>query len=54
MLERINLPGEIDASLAVHNLFDRTINDPSDSAMVLAAYIPVPGRTWLAQLRKRF
>lgn len=54
MLERINLPGEIDASLAVHNLFDRTINDPSDSAMVLAADIPVPGRTWLAQLRKRF
>lgn len=54
MLERVNLPGEIDASLAIHNLFNRTIDDPSDSAAVLAADIPVPGRTWLAQLRKRF
>lgn len=54
MLERVNLPGEIDASLAIHNLFNRTIDDPSDSAAVLAADVPVPGRTWLAQLRKRF
>lgn len=54
MLERANLPGGIDVSLSVHNLFDREINDPSDSATVLAADIPVPGRTWFAQLRKSF
>lgn len=54
MLERANLPRQIDASLTVHNVFDRTVDDPSDSAAVLAADIPVPGRTWLAQLRKRF
>ena len=53
-LERSNLPGQIDASLSVHNLFDRQINDPSDSPSALAADIPVPGRSWLVQVRKRF
>ncbi len=54
MLERTGLPGSIDLSLSVRNLFDRQIDDPSDSPTVLAADVPVPGRSWLAQLRKRF
>lgn len=54
MLERTNLPGQVDASLSVHNLFDRQVDDPSDSPTALPADIPVPGRTWLVQLRKRF
>ena len=53
-IERSSLPGEIDASLSVHNVFDRQINDPSDSPTALAADIPVPGRSWLVQVRKRF
>jgi outer membrane receptor for ferrienterochelin and colicin len=54
MIERTDLPGRIDASISIHNLFDRRIDDPSDSPTSLAADIPVPGRTWLAQLRRRF
>jgi len=53
-LERVNLLNGLDASLALHNLFNRRIDDPSDSAAVLPQDIPVPGRTWLVQLRKRF
>lgn len=53
-LERANLPGRVDLSLAIHNLLDHAINDPSDSRTILPADIPTPGRTWFAQLRKRF
>lgn len=53
-LERANLPGEVDLSIAIHNLLDHTVTDPSDSPAILPHDIPTPSRTWLAQLRKRF
>jgi iron complex outermembrane receptor protein len=53
-LERANFFSGLDASFALHNILDRRIDDPSDSAAVLPDDIPVPGRTWFVELRKRF
>lgn len=51
-LQRAHFPTRhSDLAFTVRNRFDSDVRDPSDSAAALPSDIPLPGRTFLAELR---
>jgi outer membrane receptor protein involved in Fe transport len=51
---RKSWPDNLSARVRVSNLFNRQVNDPTDSPVALPDDVPEPGRTWRIELIKQF